>query len=158
MSQHDPKDDSSDEAPVPGLRGLAMDSQPQRDLWPGIAARIVVRRNRQRRVWLAAAACTLMAFSAMLSLRVAETPEVVSTARAPIAAPPEIAAMTLPSGMKVRANRQLVKANLRLTEGAENEVRAAMRQSPDNPALQSLLDATREQQRELNEMLLAAGK
>jgi len=134
------------------LKDLPMEAQPKRDLWPGIAARIAVRRNRQRGVWLAAAACTLMAFSAMLSLRVAEEP--AAPAHLPLVAPPEIAAMTLPSS-GLRQSRQLVKANLKLTQSAESQVLAAMRQQPDNPSLQSLLESTRAQKRELSEMLLA---
>ncbi len=157
MSQEDPNLKTDEEpGPVAGLRGLEMEAQPQRDLWPGIAARIIVRRQRHRRVWLAAAACTLMAFTAMLSVRLGEVPEATGVRHAPLAAPPEFAAMTLPgNGMGVRSNRAMVKANLRLTQSAEGEVLKAMRQNPGNRSLQNLLDSTRDQKRELSEMLLA---
>jgi hypothetical protein len=128
-----------------------MQAQPGRDLWPGIAARIAARRQRNRNVFFAVAASTLIAFSAMLSLRVAETP---APAKAPIVAPPEFAAMTLPRG-ELRANRALVKANLRITQTAESDVRKALRQSPDDPSLHRLLDSTRAQRRELHDLLMA---
>jgi hypothetical protein len=140
-----------DEDEVPGLRGLRMQAQPERDLWPGIAARIVLKRQRTRNVFLAAAAGALIVLSAMLSLRVTEAP---GPAKAPLAAPPEFAAMTLPRA-DLRVSRQLVKANLRLTQNAESEVRKALRQSPDDPSLQRLLASTRAQKRELHDLLLA---
>jgi hypothetical protein len=140
-----------EEDEVPGLRGLRMQAEPERDLWPAIATRIALKRSRNRNVYLAAAACTLIVLSAMLTLRVTEAP---ATAGAPLAAPPEFAAMTLPR-TDLRANRQLVKANLRLTQSAESEVRKALRQSPDDPSLQRLLASTREQKRELHDLLLA---
>ena len=146
MTDHDHEEDA-----VPGLRGLRMQEQPSRDLWPGIATRIALKRSRNRNVFLAAAACTLIAISAMLSLRVTEAPAPMS---APLVAPPEIAAMTLPRA-DLRANRALVKANLRLTQCAESEVRKALRQSPDDPSLKRLLDSTREQKRELHDLLMA---
>ena len=157
MNDEHPRDESpEDPAPLPQLRELSMEAQPSRDLWPGIAARITVRRRRGRNLFLAAAACTVLAFSAMVSLRLAEDPHHAVT-KVPIAAPLEFAAMTLPRS-DLRANRALVKANLRLTQAAEGEVRKAMRQSPDDPSLQRLLDSTREQKRELHELLLSERK
>ena len=35
-----------DDAPIPGLAGLRVDAEPQRDLWPDIAARIAPPRRR----------------------------------------------------------------------------------------------------------------
>ncbi|HZP11134.1 MAG TPA: hypothetical protein VFB36_01800 [Nevskiaceae bacterium] len=146
MNEHDRDDEA-----VPGLRGLRMHEQPSRDLWPGIATRIALKRSRNRNVFLAAAACTLIAISAMLSLRMTEAP---APTKAPLVAPPELAAMTLPRA-DLRANRALVKANLKLTQNAESEVRKALRQSPDDPSLKRLLDSTRAQKRELHDLLLA---
>lgn len=137
--------------PVPGLSSLSTHASPERDLWPGIAARITARRHRSRTLYLAAAACTLMTFSAMLSLRVSETP---APAHAPLVAPTEFAAMTLPRA-DLRTNRALVKANLRLTQSAEGELRKALRQSPNDPSLQRLLESTRAQKHELRDLLLA---
>ncbi len=152
MSEHDRNSKVEEEpGPVPGLSDLSMHAQPARDLWPGINARIAVRRQRNRNLFLAAAACTLIAFSALLSLRVAEAP---APAKALLVAPPELAAMTLPRA-DLRRNRALVKANLRITQSAESEVRKAMRQAPDDPSLQRLLDSTRAQRRELHDLLMA---
>jgi hypothetical protein len=137
--------------PVADLRNLSMQAQPQRDLWPAIASRIAVRKRRQGRYFFAAAACTVLAFSAMLTLQLRGVPE--AAPRAPLVAPPEFAAMTSPRAL--RATRPLVKANLRLAQDAEAEVVKAMRQSPGDPSLQRLLEATREQKRELDALLVA---
>jgi hypothetical protein len=109
-----------------------------------------VRRRRNRNFYFAAAACTVLAFSAMVTLRLSGT-----ATHAPLAAPPEFAAMTAPSGMNVPANRALVKANLHLTRSAEGEIRKALRQSPGDASLKRLLDTTSQQQRELDQLLLA---
>jgi hypothetical protein len=139
-----------DEDEVPGLRDLRIQAQPGRDLWPGIAARIALKRQRNRNMFFAAAACALIVVTAMLTLRVGESP----ATKTPLVAPREFAAMTLPRA-DLRANRALVKANLRLTQDAESQLRKALRQSPDDPSLQRLLAGTREQKKELHDLLMA---
>lgn len=146
-----PEREEAPSEPVAGLRELSMHAQPQRDLWPGIAARIAVRKRRNSRYYLAAAACTVLAFSATLTLHLRGVPG--ASPRAPLVAPPEFAAMTSPRSL--RASRPLVKANLRLAQNAEAEIVKAMRKSPGDPSLQRLLKATREQKRELDALLVA---
>jgi hypothetical protein len=163
MNEDDQTEVPREDRPVPGLDRLSMHAQPSRDLWPGINARIAVRHTRpaglpfgrNRNAFLAAAACTLIAFSAMLSLRVTqEQASIVPRDFHPVVAPPEFAAMTLPRA-DLHANRALVKANLRLTQNAESQLRNALRQAPDDPSLQRLLASTRAQKKELHDLLMA---
>jgi hypothetical protein len=148
---HEDRSKMEEPGPVPGIRDVSMQVQPGRDLWPGIQARMGVRRHRSRNVLLAAAACALLAFSAMLSLRVVESP---APGKTPLVAPPEFAAMTLPR-TNLRASRALVKANLRITQSAESDLRKALRQAPDDPSLQRLLQSTRAHKQELRDLLMA---
>lgn len=135
----------SPEAPIPGLKSLPMERLPERDLWPGIAARIRLRRSRWPQPLFTAAACALLALSAMLSLRLAAPPKLE----------PQAAAQTGEHITDLRANRALIKANLRLTRNAEGELRKALRQTPGDEALRGLLHSTRERSRELQALLVA---
>lgn len=140
-----------EDEPVPGLRALPTNRQPERDLWPSVAARIAAPRRRWHRPFLAAAACAVLALGAMLSLRMSETtplkPVVVASAPAALQSVRRIT--------DLRADRALIKANLRLTRSAESQLRKALRQSPGDKSLKSLLSSTREQGQELNQLLLA---
>ena len=146
MKEHE--DDS-----IPGLRGLPMDQPPARDLWPGISARISVRRHRWNRTFLAAAACTVLALTAVLSLRVSEGPLTQPQTFAGASATAEWSSARRVTDL--RANRALIKANLRLTQSAEGDLRKALRQSPGDESLRSLLSSTQDQRHELHQLLLA---
>jgi hypothetical protein len=150
MSEHD---ESPAVEPIPGLRGLNLNRQPERDLWPGISSRIAARRSARSRTFFAAAASALVVLSAMLSLRLAQGPQAPDPS---VTAAPAVSAALTPRGPRttdLRANRALIKANLRMTRQAEGQVRQALRRSPGDPSLQRLLDSTRDQRHELNLLL-----
>jgi hypothetical protein len=141
-----------DEGPVPGLSGLRLDREPERDLWPGIAARLPARRP----VWIArvsyaAAAVLVMGVSMHLLFNVAPQrggPVATPLAAATVAMAPARAPLHVQNG-----NRALVQANLKIVDDAEKQLEQALRHAPDSEPLKRLLDATREQRRGLRQLL-----
>lgn len=124
------------EAPA-ALRGYRLDCEPQRDLWPDIAARIAPPRRRAANGWfgLAAAACLAL---------------VVGLALLPQAQPP-LPASGLHTDMS--GNRALIKANLQMTRASQQQIRKALQQDPDSAALQRLLQTTQTRGDELRQLL-----
>lgn len=140
--------DEDEEAPIAALRGLNREVQPQRDLWPGIEARLVRRRRFTANGWmsLAAAACVL----AITGLAVLEPQRSV--------APPPAETAVLPPAPDLAAvpgSRALVKANLQLARSSAVQIRRALQQDPDSPALRRLLLTTESRSDELRRMLAA---
>lgn len=154
----------SDEAapPIPGLAGLKQDRAPQRDLWPGIDARVRAQRvRRQRTPWLAAvgiAASLLMVLSASVGL------QGLRASRQPLHAPASLPVAAAPSdnGLLPASNRMhpetraLVKANLKIVDSAENELKRAIAADPEGEYLKSLLNSTRQQKEQLHVVLADA--
>jgi hypothetical protein len=156
-----------DEAPHPGIEMLRAPQAPQRDLWPDIEARLapgvspIVRRSRWRQsVWLAAAGFTGTALLAAAILSQRPHRDVDSASVAALRASAEVAAATLPAQdaaiqpvAMVRPvhpeSRALVKANLKLVNSAEVQVRKAMQSDPDAAYLQSLLATAHQQKKSL---------
>jgi hypothetical protein len=165
---------AGDVAPLPaevagGLKLLARDVAPSTDLWPGIENRIAVRRLRRHRApWLAAASIAA-SLVVVLGLQVGRDG---SSHRAPLHAPAELLAaeeIRNPALMQTAnrplrsETRALVRANLKIVNGAEAQLQRALAADPNAAYLHSLLATTRQQQRELrvalnNTELASAGE
>jgi hypothetical protein len=131
------EDDDRIESPVPGLDRLARSRAPERDLWPGIAPRL---RRRHRPAYpfvqFALAASLVAGLAAMFTLS-------LGPVAGPVAAP-------LPLSHDSRA---IVEAHLSIVHQAERELRRALDDDPDSPALRSLLASTENRQRALSALL-----
>ena len=150
------------EPPIPGLAALKRDSAPQRDLWPGIESRIRAQQvRRQRTPWLVAvgvAASLLMVLSASVGL------EGLRGTHQPLHAPANlpVAAAAIDNSLLPATNRMhpetraLVKANLKIVDSAENELKRAIAADPDGEYLKSLLNSTRQQKEQLHVVLADA--
>jgi hypothetical protein len=143
------------EETVSCLAALARNHAPSTDLWPGIARRIEVRqRHRRRAPWLAAASIAA-SLVVVLGLLVARDP---ALHHAPLRAPAELLAgdeMRNPALLQTAnrplrsETRALVRANLKIVNGAEAQLQRALEADPNAAYLHSLLETTRQQQREL---------
>jgi hypothetical protein len=153
-----------DEEPIaspPGLRDLVLERSPPNDLWPGIESRIGSRAAARpvataaparRRSWLplAAAASFVLAVAALVSLQVGPLPS-----RSPASAPADevpLAWQTTPAVLQ-HDNRGLVKANLKMINSAESQLRQAMSRDPNAAYLQRLMLTTQDQQQHLHKLL-----
>lgn len=151
------------------LAGLARDRAPARDLWPAIEAQIALRQRQRRTApWLAAAALAA-SLVIVLGLRVSRDP---LPHRAPLRAPVDLLAADEPRNPALMQTatrplrsetRALVRANLKIVNGAEAQLERALAEEPNAAYLHSLLATTRQQQRELrvalgNTELAAAGE
>jgi hypothetical protein len=126
---------------INALERIPRHRTPERDLWPGIAARLAPRRrSRYALVQFALAASLVAGLAAVFALHI----DRVGTA------PVTVAALDLPMTTDSRA---IVKANLGLVRQAERQVRQALEQDPDSPTLRSLLASAQNQQRALTALL-----
>ena len=132
-------DEDSDR--IEGLDRLVRAQAPSRDLWPGIHARLAVRRrSREGLVRFALAASLVAGLAAMFTLslgRIGPVPGVAAVAAAPLS----------------DDSRAIVEANLSIVKHAERELRRAIEQNPDSPTLRSLLASTENRQRALTALL-----
>jgi hypothetical protein len=138
-------DDDRMEAPIEGLNRLARARAPERDLWPGISARLKRRRSRYGLVQFALAASLVAGLGAVFTATLREAgiaPDAAAGAFEPRAA--------LQQGDHSRA---IVEANLALVRQAERQLRRALEQNPDSPTLHSLLASTEQRQRSLSALL-----
>lgn len=149
-------------APIAGLAALRTPLAPQHDLWPGIESRITARRLRtQRVVWLAAAGFaavaavgTSLVFNA--GLHRDGDPDAntaaLRTHRYFAAVTPtagSLADIQVSAHSRQPETRALVRANLKIVNSAESQLRKAMVSDPDAAYLKSLLDATKQQKQQL---------
>jgi hypothetical protein len=129
------------EGPVEGMGRLVREQKPSRDLWPGIQARLAVRRrSRYGLVQVALAASLVAGLAAMFTLslgRLGPTTGALPVAAAPLS----------------DDSRAIVEANLSIVKHAERELRRAIEQNPDSPTLRSLLASTENRQRALTALL-----
>lgn len=152
MNREQENERDDDEAPIAGLRQLAVDAEPSHDLWPGIDARLAPRRRRiSANGWmsLAAAAC-VMAIVGLAFVR--------PNADVPPSGGQLIASNLATDPRDLRAvagSRALVKANLQLSRNSETQIRRALQQDPDSASLHRLLLSTRARSDELHRMLAA---
>jgi hypothetical protein len=133
-------DDDRVEAPIEGLSRLARARAPERDLWPGISARLKRRRSRYGLVQFALAASLVAGLASVFTLSLAPP----GTATGPM----EPAALPL-----THDSRAIVQAHLSIVRQAERELRRAMEQDPNSPTLRSLLASTENRQRALSALL-----
>jgi len=127
---------NEDEAPIPGLERIAMRRMPERDLWPGIDARLQPRR---RAAWLPLALAASIAALSLLTLT-------------RLGAPVPVAGPEVPLPLTADA-RAIIKAEISMTRGAEARLRQALRHDPDSRALNTLLADVEQRQRTLHAML-----
>jgi hypothetical protein len=131
---------------IEGLSRLARRRAPERDLWPGIAARLPRRRSRYPFVQLALAASLVAGLAGVFSLQVARLPSAGSS----LAGTQVVASLDQPMTTDSRA---IVKANIAMVRQAEREVRKALEQDPDSTSLRTLLASAQNQQRALRALL-----
>ena len=126
MTSTEPEDEA-----LPELRGLRLDQAPQRDLWPGIEARIAPRRRAAWRPWLGYA----MAASVVGAVTVGLLRE---------APPPRVATV---------AERPVVAGQVAIVRDAENQLRNALEQDPESESLRRLLESMQQQRGQLGSRL-----
>lgn len=135
------------------LRALAQPVEPQRDLWPTIAAHIETqaRAPRRRMRWLAMAAslaCAAVIVGA-LGIRALHSPR-PATSPARIAAAASAAPRWKPSDPRLRGAAVELHA-------ARGELQQALAIAPHSPYLQRLLQNTDHQQSRLRRLDVGAG-
>lgn len=136
-------------------RALREPVTPRRDLWPELDAALdaadastpaVDKPSRRRQGWLLAASVAGLAlFAGSVVIHLREQPANVSTAQA-----------TPDAARWHPADPRLAGAAVEL-DAASMELRQAMEQAPDSPALQRLLYRTQKQQSQLRQMEHQAG-
>ncbi|MDB5978537.1 MAG: hypothetical protein JWR07_5297 [Nevskia sp.] len=153
-----------EQPPIPGLTALKKDCAPQRDLWTGIDSRIRVQRVRQQRApWLAAvgiAASLVLVLTASIGLQGLrgnhQSPLLHAPANLPVAAS-AVDNSLLPATNRMHPEtRALVKANLKIVDSAENQLKRAIAADPESEYLKSLLTTTRQQKEQLHVVLADA--
>lgn len=170
MNQNPEPGREGDDAPHPDLQLLRAPRAPQRDLWPGIEARIAPRARRsrwQQPMWLAAAGFAGVALltATLLSQRPHRS---IESPPGGLRAPAAVVAATLPTQeatiqqVAVRPvhpeSRALVRANLKLVNNAEVQLRKAMQSDPDAAYLRNLLATARQQKQSLQVALSDDGE
>ncbi|MDB5987076.1 MAG: hypothetical protein JWR16_2129 [Nevskia sp.] len=148
--------DQTIEAPQ-GLAALRSECLPQTDLWPGIESAIRARRARAWRMPLWAGAALAASLVMVLGLSVLHGER---RGGKPLQAPAAIAAAQLAeahdAALRAVVNRPLhsetralVRANLKIVNNAEEQLKRALAEDPDGEYLKSLLASARNQQIQL---------
>lgn len=132
------------------LRKLGGAAEPQRDLWPQIAARMAVRPATQRwRMGLGLAATLALAFGvATLAWRTQSANTIPMAATAPAHGATSMAADNAPLAWAVPANPALAAASRDL-DGASVQLQQALEQQPQAVFLVGLLNRTNAQRMRL---------
>ncbi|MFP5304639.1 MAG: hypothetical protein ACLGI7_02295 [Gammaproteobacteria bacterium] len=129
----------SEHEALPALRRLRLEREPERDLWPGIAARLKPRR-RPRWPGYALAASIAAAVALGVWQQAPEAPD----------APPAVAASATRSAGQVFPQQEaLLRANLAIVGDAENQLQYALEQDPQSASLRRLLASMQQQRSEL---------
>jgi hypothetical protein len=146
--------ENPDEEPIAGIGDLACNRQPPVDLWPAIESAIRARRARAWRMplWAGAALAASLVLTLGLSVLRGEhrglsaptsaKADVAQLIEAPVAAPDA----NPPLHPETRA---LLRANLKIVNDAEAQLKRALAQDPNGDYLKSLLASTRNQQMQL---------
>jgi hypothetical protein len=152
-----------EQPPIPGLTALKKDCAPQRDLWTGIDSRIRVQRVRQQRApWLAAvgiAASLVLVLTASIGLqglRGHQSSVLHAPANLPVVASAADNSLLPATNRMHPETRALVKANLKIVDSAENQLKRAIAADPESEYLKSLLTTTRQQKEQLHVVLADA--
>lgn len=136
-------DAHDDAGRMDALRGLSRVCEPERDLWPGIAARIAAPRRRRPWPWLGALAASGVVAAVSLPFWPAPQPVVSAEVAAVLAEPLPAAGQVMPQ------QDALLKANLAIARDAENQLRHALELDPDSQTLQRLLRSVERRQIDL---------
>ena len=128
---------------IEGLERLARTRAPERDLWPGIHARLAPRRSRYVWVQLALAAGLVAGLAAVVTLGM----------RGPASVPGGLQVATAPLAVTDDSSRAIVKANLSIVDEARRQLQLALEQNPESASLRSLLQSAETRQRALRAML-----
>jgi len=143
-----------DETLRKAVESLPREMTPERDLWPGIATRIMPRRHRLQSWPVAAGIACLIALGAIfaaLSLHRQPAPATLAsrppvTRPRPIAAAPSpdertrmIAATIMRSTHQDLLTRAVLLKNLDIVETSITHIQQALNEDPANPGLQPLL-------------------
>jgi len=131
------------------LERLPRRRSPERDLWPGIEARLAPRRRASRYPWpqLALAASLVAGLAAVMTLGLRDA------ALAPGGEATLAARADAPLRARTFDTEAIVQANVSLVEQAERELKQALRQNPESTTLRSLLRSAEQRQRTLRAML-----
>jgi hypothetical protein len=147
-------DEIRDEALRRAVESLPREMAPERDLWPGIAARIAPRSRRSQPWSIAAGVACLAAISAIavaLSLHRQQAPtalairqpaaqsQPVAVASSPDARSRMVAAAIRRSTREDPHTQAVLLTNLDLVETSITHIQQALDQDPGNPGLQPLL-------------------
>ena len=123
------------------LERLPRRRSPERDLWPGIEARLAPRRSRYALLQLALAASLVAGLASVFTLGLRD-----------VAAPAGTATTAFAPQLNDHS-RAIVEANLSIVEQAERQLKQALRQHPDSDSLRSLLESTKHRARDLRALL-----
>lgn len=133
-----------DDEALPQLRGLRLEQMPERDLWPGIEARLQAisgsRRRSAPQPWLGYA----LAASVVAALTIGLWRE----APVPLPAPTATMVAQVPAAPPGRVHPQqqaLLKANLGIVKDAERQLQQALEQNPESASLRRMLQSVRDQ-------------
>ena len=133
------------------LERLPRRRTPERDLWPGIEARLTPRHRASRYAWVqfALAASLVAGLAAVMALGLRDA------SLAPVGAATTAGAANGAPALHARTfdTQAIVQANLSLVEQAERELKQALRQNPESTTLRSLLLSAEQRQRTLRAML-----
>lgn len=141
---------------IEGLDRLVRSRAPSRDLWPGIQSRLRPRRSLaaalgaavERRYalgQLALAASLVAGMAAMFAVTLQDAGKGLPAY--------DVGPQSFATAGMTDDSRAIVKANLSMVRQAERQLRQALRQDPDSPALRSMLASAETRQRELVAML-----
>lgn len=153
------------------VRGLPPEIEPERDLWPGIAARIPTGRRRPW-PWALAASLLVAAGLALIARQGGLAPEIQAPPAAPATAPPALSPMARSAYAQTdqalaeirlqlrrtvaereaelpESTRRLLHENLDTIERAIAEIEAALAERPQSPELARTYIAYRQRQIDL---------
>ena len=130
---------TEDDGRVPQLDDVTMERLPERDLWPGIEARLTRRRQRS---WLpyALAASFVVAVTAGV-WRQWPGPDTPPAGRP---APATTVAAAHATRQVQPQQQALLKANLGIVRDAERQLQHALEQDPQSESLQRLLQSVQD--------------
>ncbi|MFC4251122.1 hypothetical protein [Sinimarinibacterium flocculans] len=137
------EDEHDGEDRIEALRELSLDREPERDLWPAVAARIEPRRSRRHRPWLGALAASALVAAVVLQLRPDAPPVTDGEVAAVLAEPLPRAGQVMPQ------QDALLKANLAIVQDAESQLRHALELDPESATLKRLLLSVEQRQGDL---------
>lgn len=146
------------------LPALRRDYMPDRDLWPEIEARLRAQRWQRLRRPLATAAALAASLVLALGLQVFRSSDEVVPGHAPLRASAEVVAAMQEPAMErelrpvslaavAPETRALVRANLKIVNSAETQLKRALASDPDSAYLERLLVSAQQQKQDLRTAL-----